>query len=66
MDPYFVILGMTHIVSIKKPMKHDHNEVTKAWDAAKRVFTGFATASVGLSIIEADYIFIPCSIKDAH
>lgn len=38
----------------------------KAWDTTQRVFTRFATSSIVSSVIEADYIFIPCCIKDIH
>ncbi|XP_074338974.1 uncharacterized protein LOC141677107 isoform X2 [Apium graveolens] len=65
MDPYFMVLGMKHVESIKTAKKGD-NEEKKAWDKAQHNFSGFVTATVGPSAIEADYIFIPCCIREAH
>ena len=61
-----MVLGKEQMKKIRKASKQDEGEVKKAWHKALRTFNGFATASIGPSIIEADYIFIPCCVGDAH
>ncbi|XP_074352039.1 ubiquitin-like-specific protease ESD4 [Apium graveolens] len=38
----------------------------RAWNKALRSFTSFATATVGPSVLEVDYIFILCYVRDVH
>ncbi|XP_074350166.1 ubiquitin-like-specific protease ESD4 [Apium graveolens] len=38
----------------------------RACNKALRSFTGFSTANIGPTILEADYILIPCYVGDVH
>lgn len=66
MEPYFVMLWIKHITSIQKGIRKGGSAEKKVWDSAKRIFIGFATSSIGRSVIEGDYIFIPCCVKSVQ
>lgn len=66
MDPYFIVLGWKHMRKIRKAARKGEDAVNKAWHEALWVLNGFATSTIGPSVIEADYIFIPCCVGGAH
>ncbi|XP_074355333.1 uncharacterized protein LOC141694693 [Apium graveolens] len=66
MDPYFMVLGKGHLKKIRKASRVGGDTLQRAWNKALRSFTGFSSATVGPSVLEADYIFIPCCVGDVH
>ncbi|XP_074378266.1 ubiquitin-like-specific protease ESD4 [Apium graveolens] len=66
MDPYFMVLGKGHVKKIRKASRVGGDTLQRAWNKALRSFTGFSSATVGPSVLEADYIFIPCCVRDVH
>lgn len=61
-----MVRGKEHMKKIMKAARKGDNEEKKAWHAALRSFNGFATAGIGPSVIEADYIFIHCCVGNVH
>ena len=66
MDPFFMVLANDHVKTIKKANKKGEQARNTAWDKALRFFNGYATSTVGPSIIDADYILLPTCIESAH
>ncbi|KAK1399055.1 hypothetical protein POM88_008918 [Heracleum sosnowskyi] len=66
MDPYFIVLGKEQMKKLRKATMKGEDEETNAWHAALRFFNGFACATIGPSVMEADYMFIPCCVGNAH
>lgn len=66
MDPYFIVMGWDHMKKIKRAIRKGESQLNKAWHDALRSLHGFATSSIGPSVVEADYIFLPCCVSGVH